>query len=270
VSKAKGVQRIRGKEPVLKTAICAVEYDSGELYYDRMGRVLRQLNKSNRGWLRNATVGVNQTQLLNPSNGLILNVAPSAAVLTLSTEGHPEAIETEAVAGFADQVSFAIGVIADELELEQFQRIGYRENFSFACASIEETETWLKDLGLVRADEALNTTFGKHYAMTWALVFVGEECRYRLELRGTERSAKVPVGPGEVAVKDSVAKHLNRHELLKLLKAERHHQMDPEYAAVLDIDAFLWDDTDTDFDVKAFVLRHAADNLNMFRKCLPK
>jgi hypothetical protein len=270
VSKAKGVTTIHGKEPVLKTALCGVEYDSGELYYDRMGRVVRQLHQGGHGWLRDATVAIKQTQVMNPAEGLILTVSTSGAALTLSTEGHPEGIEAEDVARLADQSSFALGVIVDELELANFQRIGYRESYSFACDSLEETEAWIKGLGLVRIDDSLYTTFGNHYAMSWALLFAAEECRYRLELRGAERPASVPVGPGEMTIKHSRAKQLKRDELLQLLTTRRHKQMDPEYAAILDIDAFLWDDTDADFDIRGFVLRRAADNLNLFRRCLPQ
>ncbi len=270
VSKAKGVTTIRGKEPVLKTVTCAVEYDSGELYYDRMGRVVRQLNKAGHGWLRDAKIAANQTQLINPVDGLILNVTPSAAGLTLSTAGTPEGIEDDGIARLGDQATFALGVVVDELELEKFQKIGYRENYSFACSSIEETEAWIKDLGLVRTDDALSAAFGRHYAMSWVLLFTGDECRYQLELQGTERYASVPVGPSELTIKHSRAKHLNKQELLQLLTTKRHRQTDPEYAAVLSIEAYLWDDTDTDFDIRGFVARRAADNLNLFCQCLPK
>ena len=243
MSEAKGVQTIRGKVPVLKTAVCAVEYDSGELYYDRMGRVVRQLSKDGRGWLREAAFTGKQTQVLNAAENLILTVTPSGTTMTLGTENHPEGLESEDIARLAAQSAFALGVVVDELEIPHFQRIDYRERYSFACSSVEETENWVKELGLLRVDEALYANFGRHYAMRWTISFVGVECRYHLELTGTERSAKVPVGPSEIRFKHSRAAHLDRHELLRLMTARRDQQLDPEYAAILDISAFLWDDT---------------------------
>lgn len=270
MSTAKGFTTIRGKEPVLKTVLCAVEYDGGELYFDRMGRLARQLHAAGRGWFREPTVVANQTQLMNPADSLILSVSPSGAAVTLSTDRQPKGVGAEEITRFADQAAFALGVVTDELELPSFQRVGYREQYWFASASLEESEEWIRSLGLVRVEDSVFATFGRFYALSWAVVVAGEECRYRLELRGMERQASIPLGPAEVGIKHSRAKHLNRAELLQLLAAKRHRQLEPEYAAVLDIDAHLWDDTDPDFGLKDFVLRRAGENLNLFRQCLPK
>lgn len=268
VGKAKGVKLIRGKEPVRKLATCAIEYDQGVLYYDRMGRVVRQLNKTQRGWLPEANISGAQSHIMNPVTGATFALSASAAALSLSTERQPIGIEDEEVTGLADEVEVAFGLLIDELEIPSVQRIGYRESFYFAMESIEESKTWLAGLGLVTPNDALARTFGTPYAMTCALVFASEECRYRVELKGTEQQASVPVGGGELSFMHSRAVHLNRKDLLKSLAQNRQRQLNPAYAAVVDIDAFLWDETPSDFDIRGFVKRHAADNLNMFRKCL--
>lgn len=270
MSKAKGVTTIHGKEPVLKMITAGVEFDGGELYFDRMGRIARLLYKSDRGWLREPTIAANQSQLMNPADSLILSVSPKNTTVTLNKDGMPEAIEEEDVDRFAKQVEFAFGTIIDELEIEQFQRAGYRENYKFACETLEETEEWIRDLGLYNANDTVHKTFGKFYASSWSVICTGEECRYRIALLGTERPAVVPIGPGEVTFKHSVAKRLNRHELLNLMAAKRHRQTDPEYAVLLDIDAFLWGNTDADFNLRDFITRRAGDNLKLFRQCVPK
>jgi hypothetical protein len=270
VSSAKGVRTIRGKEPVRKHASCAVEYDKGELYYDRTGRVIRKLAEADPGWLREGLVTPTQTRVMNPSEGLVFILSPNGAVVQASTEGDPLGIEDDRVVRAAGIAGSALGVVADELELKHFQRVEYREHYSFACSSVEDTEEWLKSLGLVRPVDALYEAFGRHYAMGWAVMTVGPDCRYRIELRGVERSAGIPVGDGEVTVKQSRAKYLKRSELLRLMEARRHRQTDPEFAVVLDVTAFLWGDLDADFDLRGFAAARAASNLELFRQCLPK
>jgi hypothetical protein len=268
MSKAKGIHTIRGKEPVMKVSACAVEYDSGELYYDRTGRVVRQLNKRDSSWLREATIGTKQTQVLNAEHGLLFTFGPGTASVTLSTENQPEGIEPEDVTRLINQAAFALSIIVDEFELPDFQRIEYRERYSFAFPSVEETEAWIRDLGLIQVHDSLYTSFGQHYALNCTLLFVGDECRYQLQLAGMERPAKVPVGPGELTFKHSRVQHLNRPQLLKLEALKRHQQLDPEFFAILDIIAYLWDDTDADFDIAAFAKRRTSQNLELFRQCI--
>lgn len=268
MSGPKTIHPIAGKEPIRKHATCGIEYFHGELYFDRMGRVARMLAKAARGWVGDLAVSNGQSQLLNPQHNLQLAVSPGAAVISSTTDDEPREIEDDAINRLAEEAEFAFAIIVDEFELAQFHRVGYREHFAFACESIEETQRWQNDLGLLPAPASMLDAFGKLYATSWAAVFESEECRYRIELKGIERNASVPIGSANLEFKYSRAKHLNRKEYLDLMKSKRSRQLDPYYAAVLDIEAFLWDSQDSDFGIREFVLRHMNTNLDLFRKCL--
>jgi hypothetical protein len=266
----RGVTTIKGKEPLRKTVALAVEYDTGELYYDRIGRILRRLGDSGEGWLREGKHIPNKTVVLNPAEDLLAEFGPGGASITLSFEGRPQAIETEQVERFTRNAVNLVSTVVDELEIEVFQRLGYRELYSFSSESVEESEEWLRALGVVTVADAVYQAFGSaHYALSWAVMVIGADCRYRIEMKGIERPGGIPVGESELSLRESRAKHLGKAEILKLLEAKRYRQTNPQYSTMLDIDAFLWDELDTDFEVRDFISTRAASNLDLFRSCLP-
>ncbi|OWK45826.1 hypothetical protein [Fimbriiglobus ruber] len=269
MGRAKGIHLIKGKEPLLKQIICAVEYDTGELYFDRMGRISRTLAERETGWWRNGNVGLAATTLLNPEEELRLDVSSSRTVITSDLRTQPRVIEAEDVTRFAAEAQAAISIVTDELEIESFQRVGYRELYHFESESVEESERWVQSLGLMTASDALYKKFGpQHYAMNWSLVLIGDECRYRLSLSGTERVASIPVGDAEVNFRESGAKHLKRDDLLRTLKLDRARAVTPEVYSLLDVDAFLWDQIDTDFRIGDFITARATSMLKLLRECI--
>jgi hypothetical protein len=205
--------------------------------------------------------------MMHPNDEVVLIFTPTTAVVRKNVDGKPQGIENDEVARIVEQAMYAFEVITDEFELSQIVRIEYRELYHFPCESLEASEEWIKDLGLVTVTPNLYQGFGKHYAMAWSILTVAEECRYRLELKGTERNASVPVGEGELSIKQSMARHLQRREYIELMKLKRHKQIDPEYYVILDITAFLWAEMPADFDIRGFVAPKVTENLNLFRRC---
>jgi hypothetical protein len=266
---ARGIRLINGKEPVLKVLRLTVEYDSGELYYDWCGRVIRRLADLEVGWLRDAKANPGKTLVLNAERELVLEFNSSAAHVVHSMDGYKRDIAPETAERFATDASEAIRAVTDELDIPSFQRISYREQYAFPTESVEATEEWIRGLGLVAVAPQLYGAFaGEHYASSWAVVLAGDACRYRIAIDGQERSAAVPVSGAEVTVRESAAKHLKKSELIKVLKAKRDQQRDPEYFATLQIEAFLWDELKSDHDIGGFVKARAATNLNLFRNAV--
>jgi hypothetical protein len=271
MSAAKGVTLIRGKEPLLKTLAFAVEYDTGELYFDRSGRVVRRLAELNNGWLREPRAAPGKTVVTNPEFELVLEFGVSGAGVSLSLDSHPRGIEPTAATAFPALVDTAIRAVFDELDILSLQRIGYREQYYFACKSLEESEEWLRGLGLFTVSPTIYESFGsEHYALNCTVIVVGEECRYKISVAGGERPGIIPAGAADTTVRESRAQHLGKHELIKLLKIDRLRQLHPEYFVMLDIDAFLWDELDTNFEFTEFIVARAKTNLDLFRSCVPK
>ena len=120
MSKAKGGEWIRGKVPVLKTIGFGVEYEQGELYYDRMGRVTRRIADLDKGWLRNPQVQTNKTALFNPKYEMVFEFGPSAAGMTLNIENQPREISVDEAMHFIKQSEDIMSIVVDELEIATY------------------------------------------------------------------------------------------------------------------------------------------------------
>ncbi len=260
---------IRGKEPLLRQMACEFRYHDGQLYLDRSGRLLKQLVADSPDWIIAPDPTAQGTSLYNIRIGTRLAFSLSSTSLVLDKSSSDEVIAEDEVASFLDQVDSTFGLIVDELEITEFLRIGYREQFHFPFEKKEDSEKWLGDLGLFTVAPSLYGAFSSTpEALSFALLLQGEECRYRIALTGMERSAQIPIGEATLAVRSSTVHENQRKVLMETLRKERQRQINSAFAVVLDIDAFLLEPREP--DMRRFVEEHAGSNLKLFRESLPK
>jgi hypothetical protein len=258
---------VRGKEPQLRNMVAEVRYQDGQLYLDRCGRLLKELQKAP-DWLIATGPTPQATSLWNHHTGTQLTFSMSATSLSLDKANTDEIIEPAEVEEFLQQISAGLVRVLDELEVTEFTRLGYRERYYFPCDTKEEAETWLNNLGLIGCPPGLPKAFGAAVtSVDGAVIMQAQECRYRVGLSVVERPAQIPVGDAVLSAQLSAVHKETKRSLLETMKRKRHRQIDPAFAAVLDVDAYLLEPVE--FDVTAFVQEHSQNNLKRFREALP-
>lgn len=260
---------VQGKEPQLRRMVYEVRYRDGQLYLDRTGRLLKELLKDSPEWVLTSDPTPQGTNLLNIRSGVRIALSLAAASLSLDRTGSDELIEPAEVTEFVDQTESVLERILDEYEVKTLERVGYRENYHFPFASKDESETWLRELGLCSINSDLYRTFGgEPDALGFSIIMKGEDCRYRIALNGVERSAEVPVGDTVLRVRESTTHSNQKKILLEAMKKQRQRQINSAYAVVLDIDAFLVEPEA--IDSREFIEKNNRENLSRFRDAIPK
>jgi hypothetical protein len=260
---------VRGKEPLLRRMLCELRYQDGQLYLDHCGRLLKRLMKEAPEWVVAPNPTPQGTSAYNVRMGIQLVFAMSAASLSLDKTTADDVIGTDELEGFLDQLDSTLSLVLDELEVTEFTRLGYREQYYFPCDNKEESERWLLDLGLVTVCPTLGQAFSSTLeSVGVAIATQGTDCRYRIGLNTVERSAQIPFGETTLTVQASAAPKDQRKVLVESLKVKRQRQVNSAFAVVLDLDAFLLDPVEP--DIRGFVGERIKTNLVQFREALPK
>ena len=257
------VRLIKGKEPLLRRAVCEVRFRDGYLFLDQCGRLLKKLAESSPEWVVPNEATPTGANMFHLTTGCALTFSRQGASLDRNSTGVDEVIEPSDVEQFAKLAEDAFGLIFDELEVKEWSRIGYREQYYFACASKEEVEKWLSELGLLTVSPTLADSFTvRPGAIGLSLVLEGDDCSYRLALNGIERSAQVLMGETTLTVRSSALPENQRNVLKEKLKKQRQRQINVAFAAVLDIDAYR--DDPAELDVGNFIRECTSNSLERF------
>jgi hypothetical protein len=260
---------LQGKEPLLRRMVCEVRYQDGQLYLDHSGRLLRRLMKEAPEWILGANPTAQGTNLYNVQTGSLLGFTMNSASLSLDKTSADEVIGPEEIEAFLGQVDSTLGLVLDELEVTEFNRIGYRDLYYFSCDNKEESEKWLMNLGLVSVPPGVSQAFSSTLeGLGVTLAMQGPECHYRVGLNSMERAAQIPVSDAVLSIQPSVAPRPQRKALMESLKVRRQRQINSAFAVVLDIDAFLLDPEEP--DIHGFVEERVKTNLEYFREALRK
>jgi hypothetical protein len=257
--KAEAISLLAGKEPIRKTVLFQLQYDQGELYFDRSGALVRKWQK----------LYVQTIRMMNFEHEWVCEFGPRFAVFSLQAESSPFQLKLEQVEQFAAGVYSLVSELVDEFKLSHFQQLNYKETYHFLCESIEESSQWIRRIGIAPIPEGLLKTFGpEYYAQTTAIVMFSSDCRYRIEVKGMESPAMIGVGQQDVHFRPSTEKRLNKKELIEKLKQDRVRKLNPDYYACIELEAFLWEPIASDFEIKDFIERHSAQLLKKLRECV--
>jgi hypothetical protein len=260
---------VRGKEPLLRRMLCEVRYQDGQLYLDHSGRLLKRLLKEAPEWVVAPNPTPQGTSAYNVRTGIQLAFAMNAASLSLDKTTADDVIGADELPGFLDQIDSTLSLVLDELEVTEFTRLGYREQYYFACDNKEESERWLLDLGLVTVAPTLGPAFSSSVdSLGVVIITQGTDCRYRIGLSTIERPAQIPFGETTLTVQASAVPQGQKKALVEALKVQRQRQINSAFAVVLDLDAYLLDPAEP--DLRGFVEDRATTNLVQFREALPK
>ncbi len=258
----------KGKEALLRQMVCEVRYLDGHLYLDHCGRLLRKLIQSSPEWIFGADPTPKGTAVFHLVAGVTLSFSMHGASLDLNKTGTDEFIDTDEAQRFAQLAEDTLGLVFDELEVQQWSRIGVRELYYFPCESKADAERWLKDLSIHSVSSTLAEAFSCTLdAVGFSALMEGEDCSYRIAVNGMERSAQVPFGDVNLTIRSSGLPKHQQETLAQTLKKQRQRQINSAFATVLDIDAFRINPVE--LDVAEFIRDCTSHNLERFRSAIP-
>lgn len=258
---------LNGKEPLLGRMVCEVRFQDGQLYLDHCGRLLKKLMQTGE-WvvLDPSPAGTSVYHLVE---GYVLSFSMQAASLDLNRGTIGEEIKPDEVEGFINQTESVLGLVIDEVEAAEFDRLGFRQWYYFSCETKAEAENWLNELGLFSIPSKLSNAFqATPEALGVSLVMEGQDCHYRIALNGKERSAQVPVGDTSLSVRSSTVPTKQRKALIEALKKERQRQVNSRFMVEMDIDAYRPEPTE--LNLADFIRNCSAGNLEKFREATSK
>lgn len=259
---------LKGKEPLLRRVLCEVRFRDGQLYLDHTGRMLKKL-VCDPSWIVSPDPTPKGTTVFHIVEGLQLSFSIHSASLDFDRSSSDEVIDVEATSRFVARAEETMGFVADQLEVTEYERLGFRQWYYFSFDSKEETEEWLRDIGLFSFSPALTTSFeAAPEAMGVSFVMQGEDRHYRIGLNGIERSAQFPMGDTSLNIRASAIPENQKEVLRAVLKQKRKNQINSSFAAVLDIDTYRSEPKE--LDINEFLWDCLKGNLERVRSSLPR
>src|SRR6266481_999754 len=131
------VHLIRGKEPLLRQIVCEVRFRDGHLYLDHSGRLLKKLVRD-AAWVVTPEPTPQGTTLLHMVEALRLSFSMHSASLDLDWSNSDEVIGSDEAGRYIARAEETLGFIPDELEVTEYERLGFRQWYYFSFDGKEE------------------------------------------------------------------------------------------------------------------------------------
>ncbi|MBM4047565.1 MAG: hypothetical protein FJ279_20865 [Planctomycetes bacterium] len=234
---------IAGKASICHKLVFAVEYRFGMTYLDRCGRTMNQIMRLRPEWvLQGSDVNPQNAPLVNLKSGMVFNFSSTHMDVAIEQAGGGKELDEGDVSDFVEQAHFLSGIVVDELELREFTRVGFRVWYLLPSDSKDDSERWIRDLPAFRVSDDLPKAFGgKLEVASYALIIRGVERKYRIAVSAVERHAQIDVPGGLLSVRASKLPKDQHKVFLEQLKAKSRLKANPEFAAMVDVDAFVED-----------------------------
>ncbi len=262
------IKLLKGKEPFLRHMVCEVRFQDGQLYLDHTGRLLKKLVRD-AAWVISPDPTTQGTTVFHMVEAVRLSFSIHSASLELDWSNGDEVIDSDEADRFVARAEETLGFVADELEVTEFERLGFRQWYYFSFDTKEETEQWMRALGLFSFSPSLLASFdASPETMGVSFVMQGQECHYRIALNGFERSAQLPMGDTNLNIRASAVSQKRKAVLLEAIKQKRQKQINSSFAAVLDMDTYR--NEPRELDLNQFLGDCLKGNLERFRNSLPK
>lgn len=235
--------RVGGREALLHKVVFDVRYRFGFSYLDSCGRTANTIMREFPEWfLRSDSPNPQNAPLVSLRNGCLFNFSALKYDLSLERPTGEAPLLEDNVAQFSSQAESLHAIIIDNLGLEVFTRMGCRAWYLFPCSSKEDSEEWLMGLGCYSIFDSLVKAFGSRVDSTsMSVVILGEDRKYRIAFNGVERRAEIDMGQGILGVRPRDL-HEGQHKfLVEQQRLKTRIRQSPEFAAMIDVDAFLED-----------------------------
>lgn len=230
--------KIAGKEGLYNKLVFEVRYQHGMVYLDRCGTTANRIMMTYPDWVtREGSVNPQNAPLIHTSTGIQFNFGPLKYDFSLDQPVN-QALQRKDIDAFIEQVESVSRIVHEELELNSFIREGFRIWYIFDMRSEDEANQWIKSLHAFRVDPSLADAFqGSLEAAGHTAVINTSERKYRITVHTVERLERLDLGNLSTLPRSLPRKQ--REAMLERLKAKNRLRLNPQYAAAIDIDAYI-------------------------------
>ena len=143
---------------------------------------------------------------------------------------------------FVDEIQTVSQIVHDELQIKQFRREGFRIWYIFETGSEEKSCEWISKLGAFSISPDITRVFeGKLASLNYVVVVEAEERKYRISVTPVERLEQINLGTQALRQLPRELPKRQREHLLKQLNAKKRLLANPQFAVMIDVDAFIED-----------------------------
>jgi hypothetical protein len=185
------------------------------------------------------SVDPQNASLVSMRNGCNFNFSGMKLDSSMQQPTGGEPLSDQDLREFTEQADILTRIVIDQLGLNEFSRIGFRAWYLFGCSSKEESERWILELGYYNVCSKPNAAFNAEVETTnFTVILAGQDRKFRIALNGVENQAQLNLGQEILSVRASGLPKDQREVLLKQMKVRHRMLVNPDFAAMIDVDAF--------------------------------
>lgn len=227
------------QKAILHRAVLELRYEFGQLYYDRTGRICRQIVSEHEGW-DFGEIGIKGAQLVKADQNLVFSFSDRKLDLQQTQTSEVAALLTPAEFGkLAEEI---VGAVVTPLELDTFPRIGFRVWHLFASDSREQSFALMRELRAITLSDDFVELEDSVKQVSFTIVLDRGTHMARLVLAPFEQSIDLPESVTRVA--SSKARNQpkdQRRALVDQLKAAKMIASFPRFGLMMDVDFYIED-----------------------------
>ena len=243
---------------VIHKYVFELRYDFGQLYWDRSGRVAKQILNEFDDWDFDSVDG-GRCQLSNREQNVAFNFGPERLDLSQSQNADVDSLMD--VGEFAKFAEDATARVIESLELEFFSRIGFRVLHLYPASDRENAEQLVGKLKLFQIDRDMSDVIRAPTEMSFRIVTERDKNMLRIAVSPFEQN--IPLSPRILLAAKTEARQLSRNQRrarIDQLKAKKKIEHYPQFGVLLDLDAYLEEPpVPTDLSISEFILEAYAD-----------
>jgi len=230
---------IHGKQPLLQRVVFEVRYYFGYNYLDNCGRCLNMIMRDHPEWFMRDGASPSSAPLVSLRNSACLNFSSTKYDLSIERVPGEEPVSEDDMLEFVCQSDCIHDIISTHLGLAEFARVGFRAWYLFGCDSEGEAERWLRELGCYTISPRLLGAFdGTLEDIGVSALIAGQDRKYRIAFHGVQRTAQIDFGQGLLTLQPRYMHNGQRKALLEREKRKKRMKQNPDFAAMIDIDAY--------------------------------
>ncbi len=225
---------------VVHRYILELRYEFGQVYWDRAGRIAKQILSETSDWDFD-TIDINRCQLAIRDKNLVFNFGHAKLDLVQTQSADVDTLLP--VDEFGTTAESLAAPVAKHLELDFYTRIGFRAWHLYPSASREESHSLVRNLRLFSLDRESLESLGVPSEVSHRLVVDRGRHMLRIAISPFEQHVDLPPSVSRaVRVKPHKQPSDQRKQaLIDKLKAERRISHFPRFGLLLDVDAYIED-----------------------------
>ena len=214
-----------------------LRYECGELYWDRCGRIARDL-AAREGWALQS-VSLDGCQITNEDQNLIFTYSPTSLNLTQSQNRNvSDLLQPGEFAAIAEECSDAV---VQALELKFFSRIGFRLWTLYGTDSVENASSCISRMSFFSPFKALSDLGELSY---FSHTVVVARSQHMVRVAATPFEQQIRLAPSIIAAaraRPHMQDKNQREALIRKLKAKKAIEAYPSVGLMIDLDAYIED-----------------------------